>query len=298
MGVLRTRRQGVPPATPAQIALAQSLDREKLLAMYTDVERALFAKLRTLGMVTIPDGVGPIQARETPEAMVPLTGDGGSMNPPPTYGSSNLSYWNVEHFNPAMSPKDRLATVVQTQNFEVSREGPYAVHEGVPGHHLQLSIARLNPDPMRSVLGDPVQAEGWALYAEDAFQQAGGLGPSIDARYNTLASWRFRVRRVVYDVNVETGTWTLQQAADWKGATPAGAGRIDEDLLRTINWPEQLICYFAGKEQIVALKAAYKRKLGAAYSERRFNDALLALGSVPYVFARAKLLGERIPDFD
>jgi uncharacterized protein (DUF885 family) len=66
---------------------------------------------------------------------------------------------------------------------------------------------------------------------------------------------------------------------------------------RTINWPTQLICYFAGKEQILMLKAAVKAKLGSAYSERAFNDELLALGSVPYVFARAKLLGEPVPDF-
>lgn len=64
-----------------------------------------------------------------------------------------------------------------------------------------------------------------------------------------------------------------------------------------MNWPAQLSAYFAGKEQILDLKRAYRAKLGNAYSERRFNDELLALGSVPYVFARAKLLGEPVPDF-
>jgi len=59
-----------------------------------------------------------------------------------------------------------------------------------------------------------------------------------------------------------------------------------------------LICYFAGKEQILSLKAAYKKKMGARYSEKAFNDELLSLGSVPYVFARAKMLGEPVPDFD
>jgi uncharacterized protein (DUF885 family) len=111
-----------------------------------------------------------------------------------------------------------------------------------------------------------------------------------------LESWRFRIRRVTYDVNVESGIWTLQRAADWKDAAAPGAGKIDPELQRTINYPAQLICYFAGKEQILALKAAVKAKLGAAYTEKKFNDDLLALGSIPYVFARAKLLGEPVPD--
>jgi uncharacterized protein (DUF885 family) len=101
----------------------------------------------------------------------------------------------------------------------------------------------------------------------------------------------------VYDVNVETSVWSLQQAADWKHATRPGKGTIDPDVQRSINWPAQLIGYFSGREEILALKDAYKKKVGRAYSERTFNDELLALGSVPYVFARAKMLGEPVPDF-
>lgn len=298
LAALKPQLEPAPVASPEQIAQATALDQRGLLAIYDAVEQRLRAKVETLGIVTVPAGVGPIRARVTPDAMIPLTGDGGSMNNPPTYWTSNIGEWNVEHFDPKMSQADRIATVVNAEDFELTSEGPYAVHEGVPGHHLQLSIARLNPDPLRSILNDSVQTEGWALYAEDEFQQAGGLGPSRRARYNTLSSWRFRVRRVVYDTNVETGVWTLQQAADWKRGARAGTGHIDEDVTRTINWPGQLICYFAGKMQILELKAAYKKKLGKAYTERKFNDALLAAGSIPYALIRAKLLGEPVPGFD
>jgi uncharacterized protein (DUF885 family) len=245
----------------------------------------------------VPAGVGPIRARVTPEAMVPLTGDGGSMNPPPPFIDSNIGWWNVEHFDPAMSLEDREENIREAVLFRDNQMGPYAAHEGLPGHHLQLSIARLNPDPVRSLFQDPVQNEGWALYAEHEMWQFGGLGDSPSAQVNTLGSWRFRIRRVIYDVNVETGRWSLQQAADWKRDATPGQGKIDPDVLRTINWPTQLICYFAGREQILALKADFMKKLGADYSERRFNDELLALGSVPYVFARAKMLNEQVPDF-
>ena len=136
-----------------------------------------------------------------------------------------------------------------------------------------------------------------ALYAEQEMWEQGGLGDGAAAHVETLKSWRYRIRRVIYDVNVETGRWTLQQAADWKYAKPKGRGTIDADLRRTINWPAQLVCYFAGKEQILDLKARYRRRMGAAYSERRFHDELLAVGSVPFVFARARMLGERVPSF-
>lgn len=288
---------GDPQATPEQIALAKNLDQKKLLSLYNAIETNHRQVLDRLGIITVPKGVGPIVARVTPEAMVPF-GDGGSMNPPATYSDSNVGYWNVEHFHPSMPLKDRIETVVEAQDFNVTGMGPYSVHEGIPGHHLQLSVARLNADPLRSIVSDPVQNEGWALYAEDEFWLAGGLGNSAAAHYNTLRSWRFRVRRVFYDVNVESGRWTLQQAADWQQNTAAGQGKVNDDIVRSINWPGQLICYFAGKEQILSLKAAYKAKMGKRYSERAFNDALLSLGSVPYVFARAKLLGEAVPGFD
>lgn len=287
-----------PQPTPEQIALAKSLDQQKLLALYNAIETNHHQVLDGLSIITVPAGVGPIVARVTPDAMVPLGGDGGSMNPPATYSSSNVGYWNVEHFHADMPLKDRIDTVVNAQDFNLTGMGPYSVHEGIPGHHLQLSIARLNRDPLRSIVSDPVQNEGWALYAEDEFWQAGGLGRSANAHFNTLRSWRFRVRRVFYDVNVESGSWTLQQASDWQQSAAPGKGIINDDVLRAINWPAQLICYFAGKEQILQLKAAYKAKMGRRYSEKAFNDALLSLGSVPYVFARAKLLGEPVPAFD
>ena len=290
----------VPAPTPLPEALARAaaeLDQASLLALYDRIQVRHRAAIEKAGFVTIPAGVGPIRARVTPDAMVPLSGDGGSMNPPPPFIDDNVGWWNVEHFDPAMPIAERERVVRASALFEQSSMGPYAVHEGMPGHHLQLSIARLNPNPLRSLFQDAVQNEGWALYAESEMWEQGGLGTSIEARVNVLRGWRFRIRRVVYDVKIETGAWTLQQGADWKQNAAPGTATIDPDVRRAVNWPAQLICYFAGKEQILALKADYKTKLGADYSERRFHDELLALGSVPYVLARAKMLGEPVPDF-
>jgi hypothetical protein len=293
------------PALPASAALspeleaqARRLDQAALLALYDHIQVDYRDAIEKAGFVTIPAGVGPIRARVTPDAMVPLSGDGGSMNPPPPYIADATGWWNVEHFDPAMTLDRREAVIREGVLYRLNGMGPYAAHEGLPGHHLQLSIARLNRDPLRSLFWDPVQNEGWALYAEGEMWEQGALGDAVQTHDAVLRSWRGRIRRVIYDVNMETGAWSLQQGADWRQQTPAGATPLSPEILRAVNWPAQLICYFAGKEQILALKRDFRSKLGAAYTERRFNDELLALGSVPYVFARAKMLGEPVPDFD
>jgi uncharacterized protein (DUF885 family) len=296
MAELRPRVSPAPAPTPAQLELAKELDQDKLLGLYDEITRADREFLDTSDLLTVPAGVGPIRARPTPEAMIPLTGDGGSMNPPPPMGDSNVGWWNVEHFKNDMTLERRTDRVVSMQEMRRTGMGPYAVHEGVPGHHLQLSIARLNPNPLRSILQDGSLVEGWAMYAEEIFWRAGGLGDSPEAEFKTLGSWRGRIRRVFYDVHIECGDWTLQEAADFKSAARRGQGSVDEDILRAINWPAQLIGYFAGKMQILELKAAYREKLGPEYTERKFNDALLAEGSIPVALIRAKLLGEPVPE--
>jgi hypothetical protein len=287
---------GAPAPTAEQRARAANLDQAGLLALYDEVTGAQRAFLDSAGILTVPAAVGRIRARPTPDAMIPLTGDGGSMNPPPPLGDSNVGWWNVEHVDSTWSLDQKAGRIAAMQGYRVSWMGPYAAHEGVPGHHLQLSIARLNPNPLRWLLYDNGLVEGWAMYAEEVFWRAGGLGDSPLAEYRTLASWRGRIRRVVYDVNIERGDWTLQQAADYKRSTSPGQGVVDEDILRSINWPAQLVGYFAGKAQLVDLRRDYRAKLGAAYDERAFNDAVLAEGSVPVALIRAKLLGESIPE--
>ena len=286
------------PLSPALQAQARDLDQASLLALYDRIQLDYRAAIEQAGFVTILPGVGPVRARVTPDALVPLDGDGGSMTPPPAFLDGNTSWWNVEHFDSKMSSADREATIRYAVLYRTNEMAPYAAHEGMPGHHLQLSVARLQADAIRSLFLDPVENEGWALYAEQEMWDQGGFGHDVDTHTAVLQSWRGRVRRVVYDVNMESGRWSLQQGADWRANTPAGTTPPTPEILRAINWPTQLICYFAGKEQILALKRDAKTRWGAAYSERRFNDELLALGSIPFVFARAKLLGEPVPDFD
>ena len=298
IAALQPRLLPPPTLTPEQQAEAAALDQAALLALYDGLVEEDLARIRAARVLTVPAGMGPIHARPTPDALIPLTGDGGSMNQAPTYSSSNVGYWNVEHCCDGWEPLAREASITAFRYADVSGIGPYAVHEGVPGHHLQLSIARLNPDPLRSVLIDGPAVEGWALYAEQLFWEVGGFGDTPNAELFMLRSWRFRIRRVIYDVNVETGRWTLQQAADWKNEVAPGQGHIDEDLMRSINWPTQLICYFTGKMQILALRERAQHPRKGRYKPVVFHDTLLGTGSVPLVMAGARLFGDPLPDLE
>jgi hypothetical protein len=296
LATLASKVSPAPAPTDAQRDTARALTRDSLLGLYDDIQVALRAATLRGGWISIPDVVGPIKARETPEAMVPLTGDGGSMNPPPTYATSNVGYWNVEHFQPNAPEDERLQSVTIAQNYLKNGMGPYSAHEGFPGHHLQLSIARLHKDPLRSILPDGVQNEGWGLYAEEALYDHGGLGDTPESRTAFLRSYRHRIARVIFDAHIERGEWNLQRAADFKDHAASGKGKIDEDLLRSIQWPTQLVWYFAGKLEILRLREELKKRQGTKFDERAFHDTLLAEGSVPIALIRAKMLGEPMPD--
>ncbi len=285
-------------ATAAQKKQAEALTAEGLLRLYDDVTASLRKATLAGKFVTVVPGVGPLRARQTPEAVVPLSGDGGSMNPPPPFAAFDVGYWNVERFAATWSPELRLETVVDAQAFRENSMGPYAAHEGFPGHHLQLAIARLNKNPLRSLLADPGLTEGWALYIEEVLWKHGGLGGTVEAEVAMLKSLRYRIARVVYDVKIETGEWTLQQAAEFKFRNDPKKVTVDEDLLRSIQWPSQLVTYYAGRSQLRALREEYRQRKGAKYSERAFHDAVLAEGSIPVALIRAKLLGEPVPDIE
>jgi len=280
------------PPSASERAAAEALDAEGLLAIYDGLVEENLASLRAMDVVTVSADLPALKARPTPPPLIPLTGDGGSMSPPPLFGEQTVGWWNVENFSDDWSMDRRLEVVVNANRSKETWFGPYAVHEGVPGHHLQLAEVRANPNPLRTILWDNATVEGWGLYAEELFWEHGGFGDAPQAHRAMLGSYRYRIRRVVYDTKVATGRWTLQEAAAWKSGQPDA--EPGPDILRTINWPTQLIGYFAGKKQMVDLREEIRARQGAEYSEREFNDAILHAGLIPMPLIRAQMLGEPI----
>ncbi|WP_313341406.1 DUF885 family protein [Stenotrophomonas sp.] len=165
-----------------------------------------------------------------------------------------------------------------------------AYHEGVPGHHLQISLAQTLPlPPFRQQAGYNAFIEGWALYAE---QLAGEVGFFKDpySEYGHLAGELLRANRLVLDTGVHYKRWTRQQMVDFFHAHPSDdEPSIQAETDRYIVWPGQALGYKIGQLDILALRAKAEQALGDRFDIRAFHDAILGGGAMPLDLLDARI---------
>lgn len=157
------------------------------------------------------------------------------------------------------------------------------LHEAVPGHHLQLSLAQEMPDvpEFRKHVGYSAFVEGWALYAESLGEEVGMLKDPY-AKFGQLTYEMWRAVRLVVDTGMHSMGWTRDQAIQF---FKDNTGKTDQDITvevdRYIVWPGQALAYKLGQMKIRALRTEAEKKLGAKFNVRVFHDATLEEGSVP-----------------
>jgi len=153
-------------------------------------------------------------------------------------------------------------------------------HEGVPGHHLQLSLAeelRDGPD----LFARPFSAafsEGWALYAERLAEEMGVYADDPYGRLGYLYSMRERAARLVLDTGLNYMEWTVADAEAYQQKVFGEAG----GLRRYLNWPGQALGYYWGYLEWVRLREAAQEELGDGFDIRNFHIAALRHGSAPF----------------
>ena len=158
-----------------------------------------------------------------------------------------------------------------------------AYHEGVPGHHMQLSVQQtLTGLPeFRKHGGNSAYTEGWALYAEQLGKEVGFYqDPGSD--YGRLRSELFRAVRLVVDTGIHDMNWSRDQVVDYMRKSHA----IDEPTIqaetdRYISWPAQACSYKLGQLKIRELRARAQQQLGTQFDVRTFHDEILSGGSLP-----------------
>ena len=158
-----------------------------------------------------------------------------------------------------------------------------AYHEGLPGHHMQISIAQeLTGAPMfRTQAGFNAYQEGWGLYAESLAKEMGAYqDPYNDFGRLTTEIWR--AIRLVVDTGLHDKGWTEDEAVQYFTAnSPAAEGQIRSEVQRYIVMPGQATGYKIGMLKIQALRANAEAELGDDFDIRGFHDAVLGGGALP-----------------
>jgi uncharacterized protein (DUF885 family) len=167
-----------------------------------------------------------------------------------------------------------------------------AYHEGVPGHHLQFSIAQelTGLPPFRKYNLDlNAYTEGWAFYSERLGKEVGFYqDPYSD--YGRLQNEMWRAVRWVVDTGVHSQHWTRQQMIDFfHEHTAMDDQNIETEVDRYIAWPGQALSYKMGQMKILELRARAQKELGAKFDLRGFHDAVLDQGPLPLDVLDAKI---------
>ncbi|MFQ5950743.1 MAG: DUF885 domain-containing protein [Candidatus Geothermarchaeales archaeon] len=173
-----------------------------------------------------------------------------------------------------------------------------SIHEGYPGHHLQLSAANQNPSLVRLLARGTEFVEGWAHYCEEAMKDL-GFNDTPRHRFVQAVDLVWRAARIVIDVQLSSGAMTFDEAVDFLvEQTGMERDAAIAEVRRYTFTPGQPLSYLLGKHLIKELRREAEEKLGDDFSAKWFHDLLLSSGSIPVKYHREILdqaVHERTP---
>jgi len=159
-----------------------------------------------------------------------------------------------------------------------------AYHEGVPGHHMQLSVAQQLaglPKFRQRGLGFNAYAEGWALYSEQLGKEVGFYQDPV-SDYGRLSSELFRAVRLVVDTGIHAKGWSRDQVVEFfRKSAAVDEPTIQSETDRYISWPAQALSYKLGQLKFRELRERAQKELGAKFDLRKFHDEMLNGGALP-----------------
>ena len=168
-----------------------------------------------------------------------------------------------------------------------------ALHEGYPGHHLQLAMAKQLDSDVRKNLWTPLTVEGWALYCEDMMAEQ-GFYETEEEMFFQRVHLLWRAERILLDVGLHTRGMTPEQAVEQMVRDlHIERSNAESEVRRYCAWPAYQVCYAVGRRELLRLRDDFRAARGKSFNLRMFHDAVLPYGGLPVTLIRWGLgLGE------
>ncbi len=256
----------------------------ELLAIYQKEMAAAKKFVKEKDIVTIPQEED-LEVIPTPSFSRPTIPYAAYMEPAP-FEKKQKGYFYVTPIEENLPQKKREEILRGHSTYGIPIT---ALHEGYPGHHLQLIHANRVERKLRRLLSTTVFIEGWALYCEEMMYDAGFYSDARTKLFK-LKYQLLRACRVIVDVGLHTKTIDYNQAVDFL-VSDAKLEKVhaEKEVTRYTFTPTQPLSYLIGKKQILALKRDYQARQKTEFRLKEFHDTILSFGSIPVIMIREAL---------
>lgn len=270
------RNEGLPdlPLFPDQAAQMEreAIEEEKVRKFLDDKN-----------ILTVPEWVNHYHNLPLPAYVAPLSFMGVTDD---LTSATRLNEDGISYIKPPAPDLDYFSLSIAKD------PRPLIVHEGVPGHYLQLVLSWAHENPIRRRYYDSGANEGIGFYAEELMLQFGLFDDRPRLREIMYNFMRLRALRVEVDVKLATGEFTIDQAADYlEKIVPVDRGTARQEAVFFASSPGQAITYQIGKLQIIKFLADARLDQKEKFNLRAFHDYLWKNGNVPIALLRWEYLG-------
>ncbi len=259
--------------------------RDEVMTYINGIIPQLTSFIKSHDLITLDDSK-PMVVRETPEFERGVSV--ASLESPGPLEKNLKTFFNVTPIPVEWTDQQVESYLREYNNYSLHN---LSIHEGIPGHYVQLYYSNRNPSLIRSVLGSGSMVEGWAVYTERMMVENGYMNNDPRMKLINL-KWYIRVViNAIIDHKIHAGTMTEQEAKDLMMKDGFQEEREAAGKWRRANLTAaQLSTYFVGYQEIMDLRKAYQEKMGDQFSLKEFHEKFVSYGSPSVKYIRETML--------